>query len=98
MLIVLAYMKIKPEFKEEFLLTTKPLIAKSRAEPGCISYALYESTEKEDTFIMVEQWKTQNIFDSHVASDHFKAFGVTGGPLLAEELDVKIYKTDDECQ
>ncbi|WNY24952.1 putative quinol monooxygenase [Methanolapillus millepedarum] len=98
MLIVLAQIKIKPETKEEFLKITKPLIAKSRAEPGCISYSLYESTEKENAYMMVEQWRSEEIFDKHVASDHFKSFGIAGGPLFAEELDIKIYKTDCECQ
>ena len=91
MLIVTAKMKIKPETENIFLEKTKPLIEGSRAEKGCIEYALYKSTEEENTFIMVEQWQNQEIFDKHAASAHFKQFGVEAGPLFAAELDVKVY-------
>jgi quinol monooxygenase YgiN len=91
MLVVTAKMKIKPGTEKIFLEKTQPLIKGSRAEKGCIGYGLYKSTEEENTFMMVEQWQNQEIFDKHTVSAHFKQFGTDAGPLFAAELDIKAY-------
>ncbi|MCL2142216.1 MAG: antibiotic biosynthesis monooxygenase [Methanimicrococcus sp.] len=95
MLIVTAKMKIKPGTEKIFLEKTKPLIEGSRAEMGCIGYGLYKSTEEDNTFMMVEQWQNQEIFDKHAASAHFKQFGADAGPLFAAELDIKVYSVSE---
>ena len=96
MLVVMAKIKIKSGTEKEFLEKTRPLIKGSRAEDGCIGYGLYKSAEENDLYMMVEQWKNQDIFEKHTASDHFKQFGADAGPLMDAELDIQIYPVADE--
>jgi len=95
MLVVMAKIKIKSGTEKEFLEKVQPLIKGSRAEDGCIGYGLYKSTEETDLFMMVEQWKNQEIFEKHTASAHFIKFGEDAGPLMAAELDIQIYPVAD---
>lgn len=95
MLVVMAKIKIKPGTEKEFLEKVQPLIRGSRAEDGCISYGLYKSTEENDSFMMIEQWRNQIIFEKHTASTHFKQFGADAAPLMAAELDIKVYSVAD---
>jgi len=95
MLVVTAKIKIKPGTEKEFLDKVQPLIKGSRAEVGCIGYGLYKDTEEANSFMMIEKWKNQEIFDKHTASAHFKKFGEDAGPLMAAELGINIYPTAD---
>jgi Uncharacterized conserved protein len=95
MLVVTAKIKIKPGTEKEFLAKVQPLIKGSRAEVGCIGYGLYKDTEEADSFMMIEKWKNQEIFDKHTASAHFIKFGEDAGPLMAAELGINIYPTAD---
>ncbi|WNY26794.1 putative quinol monooxygenase [Methanolapillus ohkumae] len=98
MFIVLAQFKIKPGTKDEFIRLAGPLVMGSRAEVGCLSYELFESTERENVLIIVEKWIDRAVFENHVATAHFEIFGKTAGPLLIEERDVRMYPAYEECQ
>ena len=95
MLVVTAKIKIKPGTEKVFLDKVQPLIKGSRAEIGCIGYGLYKDTEEADSFMMIEQWKNQEIFEKHTASAHFKKFGEDAAPLMAAELGINVYTVAD---
>lgn len=56
---------IKEDKREEFLADVKPLLASARLEEGCIEYHLYESIEKSNQFVMIENWESQAALDLH---------------------------------
>lgn len=60
---------------DEFIEFTRPIIEKSRAEEGCISYTLYQDPSDATKFIFFEQWKDQAAIDYHFSTDHFKLAG-----------------------
>ena len=59
------------------------LVAPTREEEGCLSYALYESTSAPGTFVTVESWRAQADLDGHMASAHIAATFAAAGDALA---------------
>ncbi|OPY23200.1 MAG: Antibiotic biosynthesis monooxygenase [Methanobacterium sp. PtaU1.Bin097] len=94
MIMVTAKMTAKPGERNNIILKAKDLIESSRSESGCISYNLYTSTEDDDVLMMLEQWKNQDVLDSHLKTEHFKAFGAAVEDILARELDINVYSVD----
>ena len=64
---------IRPEKREEFLAVTAQLVEKSRAEEGCVSYALVVSRDDPNTFAFLEQWRDQAALDAHGKTPQFTA-------------------------
>lgn len=94
LIIIHAVFQVRPDRKAQFLEEVKPLIAETKQEAGCISYDLFQHTEQENVYIMVETWKDSDAVSSHNASSHFKAFAGKAGEFLAAPLDVKVYNSE----
>ena len=81
MLKVVARHFIKPEKFDEFLALSRRLIEETlQNDPGVISYAMYQDTEKAYTVAMFEEWEDQAAADAHLQSPHFLELA---GPLVA---------------
>ncbi|MBH0162566.1 MULTISPECIES: putative quinol monooxygenase [Fictibacillus] len=66
---------IAREGKEEALRDELINVAQaSRKEEGCISYILHESTENPSTFVFYENWRDEDALNSHINSQHYKAY------------------------
>ena len=73
--LIAAKLTLKADKADAFIVAVKPLIAASRAEPGCISYTLYRNPHEPTAFFFFEEWKDQAAIDFHFATPHFKDFG-----------------------
>ena len=91
-----AKLTIKLEKVEEFIAAAKTIIAASRAEPGCISYTLYQDPYERTVFFFFEEWKDQAAIDFHFAAPHFKAFGERMKDLAAGPAGITIYSCPSE--
>lgn len=59
--------------KVEFVLPLyEELVAKTRLEPGCISYELCQDRKDSGHFVFIEAWQDEAALDAHVASEHFQ--------------------------
>ncbi len=86
MLVVVATMVVKPDKVQEFEAIFDKMIADVRAtEPDTLYYQLSRSRTSPNTYVMLESYKDQAAFDSHVAGATFQAAFPKFGPLLAEE-------------
>lgn len=92
MIIVRAMMKVKPGFKDIFRVETETLIKLTRSEEGCLSYNLYLDADNPDNLVMLEFWKDMKSLDSHMASEHFIAFGKAISKYLDGEIDINKYE------
>ncbi|ANH37784.1 Putative monooxygenase [Nocardioides dokdonensis FR1436] len=64
------------------------LVAATRAEEGNVSYTCYESAAAPGTFVMVEEWASQEAMDAHMTTPHMaKVFDVLG-PALAGDVAI----------
>jgi quinol monooxygenase YgiN/quercetin dioxygenase-like cupin family protein len=57
------------EVKRELLSLTAP----TRAEPGAITYDLYQSVDRPDRFMRIEVWRDAEALEDHKATPHLKA-------------------------
>jgi quinol monooxygenase YgiN len=66
-----------------------PLIAATRAEPGCLAYGFHADLDDEGTFHLYEEWESAEANAAHSASPHLAAFmeGIV-------ELDVRHARLD----
>lgn len=58
-------------------------VAASRAEPGVLRYDIWREAEGEGRFVFDELYVDDAAVQAHMASDHFKAFGLAARDLAA---------------
>lgn len=58
-----------PDVKRELLSLTAP----TRAEAGNLRYDLYESADKPDAFLRIEEWHNAEALELHKATPHLRA-------------------------
>jgi quinol monooxygenase YgiN len=63
----------------------------SRAEPGCISYRLYEDTEVPNEFVFVEEWESNEALQRHFATSHIREFLPAIATAIIAPPDVKFH-------
>ena len=94
MIMVTAKITAKSGERDNIIAKAQDLITSSRLDSGCISYNLYASTENEDVLLMFEQWENFELLQSHMQTEHFKAFGTATGDILAGEIDIRVYSAE----
>ncbi len=65
MIVINAKFSIKPEKRNEFLTEVRQLIEATTKEDDCLGYQLYEATDTENEFIMIENWRDQQAVEGH---------------------------------
>jgi quinol monooxygenase YgiN len=88
---VLARITVKPEVAELAKGILVDLASKSRQEPGCVGYELYQQAEAPHVFQTVEQWQAKADADAHMATVHVGAAIAAAGPLLAAAPEIVAY-------
>ena len=71
MLKVIAQDFIKPEAVATVLPLYRELVEKTRAEPLCIAYDLFEDQKDPGHFIFIEEWPDRAALDTHCRTEHF---------------------------
>jgi|SRR5450631_2485033 quinol monooxygenase YgiN len=64
------------------------LVAPTRAEAGCVTYDLHESTGEPGCFLFFEVWKKPADLDAHFQTPHMLAIAKVLPELLAEPMDL----------
>jgi quinol monooxygenase YgiN len=83
MVVLHAYVSIKPEARERWLELLDAVTPPSRAEDACHSYVVYEAIETANTFIFVEEWTSLDGLYAHFHTPHFTALLTALGEVLA---------------
>jgi quinol monooxygenase YgiN len=73
MITVIAKNYIKEDKIEKMMVLGKELVNKTRAESGCMAYALFQNDEDKGLFTFIEQWQSKEALDKHFQTDHFTA-------------------------
>ena len=71
MIHILASFEVKNDKLQEFVELCNELIRESRQEEGCVSYNLQQDIKRENHFVFVEQWKSNEAIEKHNSSSHF---------------------------
>ena len=80
---VVALVTVKPGQDEAFTAAAHICVAASRAETGVLHYELWRETDGERRFVFNELYVDDAAVQRHMASDHFKAFGLAARDLAA---------------
>lgn len=92
MRIIVAEMKAAPGKRAQLLAILDSMLAPSRAEPGCVSYRYFLSSEDPDLVHFFEEWTDQEAVEAHFATDHFQALGPQLVDLVEGAPDIRIYE------
>jgi len=89
---VLAKLKAKDGLAETVKQQALALVKPTRSEGGCISYDFHQSHEDENVFMFYENWTSKKALDEHLQMPYLQAFIAKADEILAEPLDVSIWK------
>ena len=89
MITINAIMKVKPEFRNQYLALVTPLVEAANNEAASLYYAHFEKYDEPNTFAMIERYKDEHAVQAHNDSPHFKQFFSEVGNYLSEEPDIK---------
>lgn len=85
---IVAFVTIKPGEEDAFTAAARTCVAASRAEPGVLHYDLWRETEGDRRFVFNELYADDAAVQAHMASDHFKAFGLAARGLAAARPEI----------
>ncbi len=66
--------------------------ADSRKDEGSARFEVLRDPNRLNHFTMVEVWRTQQDFESHLAASHTKAFREKLQPMLGSPFDERLHK------
>ncbi len=91
MIVVVGRVQSDPAKREALVRLGQAVAKASRKEAGCISYRLYEDSERENHFVFVEEWESQGALQQHFAAPHVERFMREIPATLVAPPDVKFH-------
>jgi quinol monooxygenase YgiN len=91
MIVVIGRIRTDAQRREDFVRLGRVLVTASRAEPGCMYYALYEDVDVDNDFVFVEEWESQDALERHLAMPHVAAFKQAVYPTLVAAPDARFH-------
>jgi len=88
MILATLRMIVRPEKRSDLLETMRGMLEPARVENGCLGYRLYEDVEDRNTFILVEEWKTQDDLERHIRTDNHRRI-LALMDLLSEQPELR---------
>ncbi|MEP2829369.1 antibiotic biosynthesis monooxygenase family protein [Parvibaculum sp.] len=80
---IVATLPVQPGKEAEFEKVFSDLRSKVKAnEKGCLQYDFFKSKSEPATYIVMEQYATQEDLDAHGKSEYFRAAGPALGAVL----------------
>lgn len=79
---------------DEVLRLSSEHVQRSRAEPGCISHAVFRDTVNPWRLVFFEQWADATALKAHFVVPASRAFAKAVGALAAELPTIQIYDAD----
>lgn len=89
---LIAQIKAKPGKEGELEQLLHALIAPTREEAGSINYDLHVANDEPGLFVLYENWRTDALWQEHMASAHIKAFQARTDELVADWKLLKLTK------
>lgn len=96
MIIVSGTIVINPAKVDRGLELTRELTARTRAEPGNISYEFFSALEDPGRYHVYEEWASEEAIEEHNSSPHMAAFYAAVGELEVSHVEIKRFTVTDE--
>ncbi len=85
---IVAFVTVKEGEEDAFTAAARVCVAASRDEPGVLHYDLWRENEGQRRFVFNELYVDQAAAQQHMATDHFKAFGLAARDLAAARPEI----------
>ncbi len=89
MLIYQLKIDIKPYKPDEFINSMSSLLRSIRKEKGCLDFNVYQDSDKENTYIVVGEWKTRQAMEKHFQTHEFELI-IGVARVLGETFEMNI--------
>jgi len=89
---VVTHVDVPPPKKDECVAALKALVADSRKEAGSARFEVFQQGSRPNHFSVVEIWKNQKAYDSHITAPHTKKFRDTLTPMTGALYDERLYR------
>ena len=70
-----------------------PLVAASRAEPGCLVYQAHRDPEDDNVIFLYERYADEDAYRAHAESEHFQRYAVGECFPRRESSERAVYET-----
>jgi quinol monooxygenase YgiN len=87
-LIISAKVRLQTGTREEFLDAYRWMRPLVMQDPGAMVYELHCSAEDPDEFIFYERYESQEAFDYHLSTDHFRTLSGRIDSLMAAPPEI----------
>lgn len=95
---IVAFVTVKPGAEDDFIAAARTCVAASRAEPGVLHYELWRENEGAQRFVFNELYADDAAVAQHMASDHFKAFGMAARDIATARSEIIVTHAIDVAE
>ena len=81
--------EIKPYKMDEFVDSMRSLLRGIRKEKGCLDFSVYQDSYKENTYLVVGEWKTRQDIEKHFQTHEFELL-IGAAKVLGETFKMNI--------
>jgi quinol monooxygenase YgiN len=92
---VIVRLRAKPGMEGRVRQELYNLLRPTRAEKGCINYDMHETPNDPSLFLFHENWASEEDLKRHLEAPHIKRWIEEANVLLAEPLDLTLWKKVD---
>ena len=95
MLLIAGTVRIPAENIDAARTAAQAMVAETRKEDGCITYAFAQDLLDPGLIHISETWRDSAALKAHGESAHMAAWRAAAGGLGLGERDLKLYRTDE---
>lgn len=95
MIIVLGSVTAQPGKLAEALALSQQHVARSRAEPGCLSHAVHPDSEDAQRLVFVERWADRAALAEHFRVPASRAFVKALSALASAAPELHVYEATE---
>ncbi len=81
--------EIKPYKSDKFVNSMRSFLPKICKQKGCLGYNVYRDSEKENTYILIGEWKTRQAMEKHFQTNDFEVL-IGAARVLGETFEMNI--------
>ena len=81
--------EIKPYKQDEFFKSMRSFSPKICKQKGCLDFSVYQDSYKENTYIVVGEWKTRKAMEIHFQTQNFEML-IGAARVLGETFEMNI--------
>ncbi len=89
MLIYQLKIEIKPYKQDEFINSMRSFSRRICKQKGCLDFNVYQDSDKENTYILVGEWKTRQAMEKHFQTQEFELL-IGAAKVLGETFKMNI--------